>query len=61
MNNKEAKKYLIKMDSPECVIDLINNTDDGLYETENEDGERVGVCVKRRRHGCIYISEKWMD
>ena len=58
MSIKEAKKYPIKMDSPESVISLINNTESGIYGTENEDGERVGVCVSKGVGMDVYTYQK---
>ena len=58
MSIKEAKKYPIKMDSPESVISLINNTEDGLYGTENEDGEQVNVFVSKGVGMDVYTYQK---
>lgn len=58
MSIKEAKKYPIKMDSPECVIDLINNTESGIYGTENEDRERVDISISKGVGMDVYTYQK---
>lgn len=56
--NNESMKFDIKLSSPECVKELIQKTESGIYETISDAGERVFVFMQQNRGMDVHFYQK---
>ena len=56
--NNESMKFDINLDSPECVKKLIQETENGMYSSVSNDGEKVVVYIQQNKCMDVHFYQK---